>query len=227
MKRSFSNILRIVSLVIVVVITLSLFAGCKKSENNSELPINGTWVHSTPDGKKYYYTFSGGTSGGVELSYGASIYTGGYEISDNQIVIYIDKGEVYQGNFVGRYGVSVSDDGNNLKLSDVENEVTTLTKASKPEPQDYIKPDNSFVENKELTGKWKCSYANQGDLTLVFNSDGTMLLDMFGVEKNYGVYLVTDTAVTISFYQDVRTDFTENYTITDGNLNILGTTFTK
>ena len=208
---------------VLVFLSSFIFTGCKKSK------IEGTWLHELEDGRKYYYTFTGDDSGTLEIAFGATIYTGKYDLEDGEINITIDKGEAYAENFVGKYGISISNKNGieYIALTDIANEETKLYKHQQPQPSDYITPSEDFAENKALTGTWKITYEEMGDMKLTFNSDGTMVLDMFGAEKNYGVYTVTDTVVTISFYQKERYDYNEEYSIKDGKLNILGTTFTK
>lgn len=229
MKHRFSYIFRITALVLIILISLLMFAGCKNSKDESITEITGSWLHKSSDGKEYYYTFYGENGGKMNITHGCSVYTGEYKIDGDTIYTYVDKGTVYSENLVGKYKFTYESEGGNsyLVLSNASSDKQKLIKTKKKEPSNYIKPDKDFKEDKALTGTWKYTYEGQGDLKLVFNSDGTMCLDMLGVEKNYGVYKVADSVVTISFYQEKRTDFDETYSIIDGKLNILGLTFNK
>lgn len=192
----------------------------------SKPKVTGTWLHKTESSGDFYYTlYKENGECKVDISQGTIHYTGTYELTNKTITFDIKYGKPYEQALNSTYDYDLSK--NKLILFADDESTTELTKTNSVKYTDYVKPYDNFKTDGNLTGAWVYNYEGLGDRTLTINDDGTMIIDSFGAGYQECVYSAENNEIKLSFYDTKLHEQTEQYRITDNQLEFLGTIWTK
>lgn len=200
--------------------------------------VEGTWLHKSQDGYEVYYTIDKTKDGYVlDVSFGTTHYSGGCDVTKTDsgitVTLITKIGQLYPDAPYGEYTYKIS--GNKLfknatiELTDANGNVISLSQSKKTDISDYLKPYDDFKVNEKLVGEWMVDNSMYGmdPIVLTFNEDGTMILDVYGMQKEHYYYSPQEKTIKFSIYMGEQIENEMEYQFVEGNLVFLDTLWTR
>ena len=200
--------------------------------------IEGTWLHESEDGNKYYYTIKETKTGyTLDVSLG-TIYWPGFcsvDYSGEKKALNIsNKAEstIYEDAVFGKYTYEISgnrfSENATLILTDKDGKKVNLKKVKEPVISDYVKPYEDSKINQNLIGTWR----NYNDMyntetKVTFEENGVLTWDYYGIEQQKFYYTIEDSVVLAKLFANEEYEYQIDFQIKENGVLIDGLLFTK